>query len=313
MTPPRPLTTSLPASAAAAGKTAAKAACAAPPEALVLAEVPEPAGQRTAAEASGVVFDSVTVGVPEPVPGGRPGETRLRPVLADISCALTEQTVSVVGANGSGKSTLLQLVNGLVTADAGTVTVDGLDVAAKGAAVRRRVGFVFTDPAAQLVMPTPLEDVELSLRRGVRNRKERTQRAFAVLDELGVADLAHRSVYELSGGQRQLVALAAVLAVDPAVLVLDEPTTLLDLANRELLRGVLADLAQRRGVRILVSTHDLEFAADAQRTLCIADGRLAADGAPAGTIAAYRALVLGERESGARGTAEARHTVRPPR
>ncbi|WP_019157989.1 energy-coupling factor ABC transporter ATP-binding protein [Brevibacterium senegalense] len=241
--------------------------------------------------ARGVVFEAASVHVDDPAAGERPGTTARRAILTDVTCTLTEPTLSVVGANGSGKSTLLQLINGLVPVDAGRVLVDGLDVAAHGREVRRRVGFVFTDPGAQLVMPTPLEDVELSLKRTVRNRQERRERALAVLDELGVADLAERSVYELSGGQRQLVALAAVLAVDPAVLVLDEPTTLLDLANRERLREVLADLVARRGVRTIVSTHDLEVATDAQRTLLIHDGRLHADGAPAEVVAAYRSLV----------------------
>ena len=241
--------------------------------------------------ARGVVFEAASVHVDDPAAGERPGTTARRAILTDVTCTLTEPTLSVVGANGSGKSTLLQLINGLVPVDAGRVLVDGLNVAAHGREVRRRVGFVFTDPGAQLVMPTPLEDVELSLKRTVRNRQERRERALAVLDELGVADLAERSVYELSGGQRQLVALAAVLAVDPAVLVLDEPTTLLDLANRERLREVLADLVARRGVRTIVSTHDLEVATDAQRTLLIHDGRLHADGAPAEVVAAYRSLV----------------------
>jgi biotin transport system ATP-binding protein len=147
-------------------------------------------------------------------------------------------------------------------------------------------------------MPTPLEDVELSLKRTVRDRRERRARALDVLDELGVADLAERSVYELSGGQRQLVALATVLAVDPAVLVLDEPTTLLDLANRERLREVLADLVARRGVRTILSTHDLEVAADAQRTLLIHEGRLHADGTPAEVVATYRDLVTRARGRG---------------
>lgn len=248
--------------------------------------------------ARGVVFEAASVHVDDPAAGEPPGTTARRAILTDVTCTLTEPTLSVVGANGSGKSTLLQLINGLVPVDAGRVLVDGLDVAAHGREVRRRVGFVFTDPGAQLVMPTPLEDVELSLKRTVRNRQERRERALAVLDELGVADLAERSVYELSGGQRQLVALAAVLAVDPAVLVLDEPTTLLDLANRERLREVLADLVARRGVRTIVSTHDLEVATDAQRTLLIHDGRLHADGAPAEVVAAYRSLVAHARGRG---------------
>jgi biotin transport system ATP-binding protein len=245
----------------------------------------------------GVVFEAASVRVEDPAAGERPGAGR-RAILTDVTCTLTQPTISVVGANGSGKSTLLQLINGLVPVDSGTVLVDGLDVAARGREVRRRVGFVFTDPGAQLVMPTPLEDVELSLKRTVRDRRERRERALAVLDELGVADLAERSVYELSGGQRQLVALATVLAVDPAVLVLDEPTTLLDLANRERLREVLADLVARRGVRTILSTHDLEVAADAQRTLHIHDGRVHADGTPAEVVAGYRDLVAQERAGG---------------
>lgn len=243
-----------------------------------------------------VVFEDASVHVEDQRPGGGPSDTVLRRILTGVTCTLTEPMVSIVGANGSGKSTLLQLVNGLVGADSGRVSVDGLDVAAHGREVRQRVGFVFTDPASQLVMPTPLEDVELSLKRSIRDRRQRRAAALEVLDELGVGDLAERSVYELSGGQRQLVALAAVLAVDPAVLVLDEPTTLLDLANRERLRTVLADLVDRRAVRVIVSSHDLEFAQDAQRTLLIHDGRLRADGTPAEVVAAYRGLVAAEAD-----------------
>lgn len=219
-----------------------------------------------------------------------------RQILHDVTLRLAEPVVSIIGANGSGKSTLLQLLNGLVLPDSGQVRVDGLDPVTHGGEVRRRVGFVFTDPAAQLVMPTVIEDVELSLRRSVRRPGLRRERALSVLDELGVADLADRSVYELSGGQRQLVALASVLAVDPQILVLDEPTTLLDLRNRELLRGTLRGLVARRGMRLVVSTHDLEVAADAARTVLIADGRIAADGPPAEVIAEYRRRAADDRE-----------------
>ncbi|WP_328698806.1 energy-coupling factor ABC transporter ATP-binding protein [Brevibacterium rongguiense] len=216
-----------------------------------------------------------------------------RTILSDIDAHLAAPMTSVVGSNGSGKSTFCQLLNGLVPADAGTVTVDGLDPARSPRAVRERVGFVFTDPAAQLVMPTVGEDVELSLRRAEPRAAARRERALAVLDELGIADLAARSVYELSGGQRQLAALAAVLAVDPAILVLDEPTTLLDLRNREVLRALLFRLVAQRGLRIVVSTHDLALAAEADDALHFEAGRLVAHGAPAEVVAGYRAAVLG--------------------
>ncbi|MGO2035940.1 MAG: energy-coupling factor ABC transporter ATP-binding protein [Brevibacterium sp.] len=242
-----------------------------------------------ASTARSIRLSDVGVGVLDETPDG----DVWRPVLNEVSVTLTESVVALIGANGSGKSTLLQLLNGLVTASSGRVLIDGLDPAVDGGKVRSRVGFVFTDPAAQLVMPTPLEDIELSLRRRVP-KKQRRAAAFEVLEELGIADLADRSVYELSGGQRQLVALAAVLAVDPQILVLDEPTTLLDLRNRERLRRVLADLVERRGVRIILSTHDLEFASIADRALVVEDGRIVEDGPPAEAVAAYRELIMSD-------------------
>src|SRR3954453_2301717 len=102
------------------------------------------------------------------------------PVLHDVDVTLTERRVAVVGANGSGKSTFARLLNGLLLPSSGTVRVDGLDTARDGAAVRRRVGFVFTDPDAQLVMPTPVEDVALSLRRTAVPDAERGDRAREV-------------------------------------------------------------------------------------------------------------------------------------
>lgn len=241
-----------------------------------------------------IALDAVGVGVRDTDADSRTPVHRQ--ILHDITLRFDAPVVSIIGANGSGKSTLLQLLNGLVLPDTGRVRVDGLDPVTHGPEVRRRVGFVFTDPAAQLVMPTVIEDVELSLRRSVRRPGPRRERALAVLAELGVADLAERSVYELSGGQRQLVALASVLAVDPQILVLDEPTTLLDLRNRELLRDTLDGLVARRGMRLVVSTHDLEVAADAAHTVLIDAGRVAAEGPPAEVIAEYRRRAAGDRE-----------------
>ncbi|MFC8409326.1 energy-coupling factor ABC transporter ATP-binding protein [Arthrobacter sp. NPDC057259] len=207
--------------------------------------------------------------------------------LLDLpALTLAEHRIGIIGANGSGKSSLLRLLNGLVLPTAGRVTVGGLDTGRDVRAVRRRVGFVFTDPLSQLVMPTPREDVELSLRRLVRNGVERRARAEAVLDRFGLLGMADQSVYELSGGERQLAALAAVLAVEPEVLVLDEPSTLLDLRNRELLRTTLAGLGQQ----VVLSTHDLEIAADMDRVLVIDAGTVVFDGAAPEAVACYRAL-----------------------
>jgi biotin transport system ATP-binding protein len=209
-----------------------------------------------------------------------------RTLLADVTLTLTERRIAVVGANGSGKSTLLRLLNGLIVPSRGRVVVDGLDTMTDGAAVRRRVGFVFTDPLAQLVMPTPIEDVALSLRRTLP-RAARRDRAAELLAAYGLGHVQHSSVYDVSGGERQLIALVSVLAVEPAVVVADEPTTLLDLRNRNRIREELARLEQQ----LVVATHDLELAADAERVLVVDEGRIVADGPPESAIASYVELV----------------------
>jgi biotin transport system ATP-binding protein len=210
-------------------------------------------------------------------------EGRLEPT----SLQLTERRIAVIGSNGSGKSTLARLLNGLVEPTTGRVLVDGLDTRRNGREVRRRVGFVFTDPSAQLVMPTVAEDVELSLRRSHRDKASRRAAALEVLERFGLADLSERSVHALSGGQRQLLAIATVLATAPEVLVADEPTTLLDLANTRRVGDVLLGLEQQ----LLLVTHDLELAARCDRTLVVHAGAIAFDGPAELAVDRYRALV----------------------
>jgi biotin transport system ATP-binding protein len=227
-----------------------------------------------------ITFADAAVRVPLP---GR-GE---REILAPTTLALTERRIGVIGANGSGKSTLARMVNGLVRPSSGRVTVDGLDVVREGAAVRRVVGFCFTDPAAQLVMPTCVEDIELSLRRTVKDSRARRERALAVLAANGLEDHAHDSVHSLSGGQRQLLALAGVLATDPTVVVADEPTTLLDRANTRRVADALLGLTQQ----LVLVTHDLDLAARCDRVLVVDSARVVADGTPEESIAHYTQLV----------------------
>ena len=217
------------------------------------------------------------------------GPARTRVLLQPTSLELTEPRIAVIGANGSGKSTLLRLLNGLTLPTEGRVLVHGLDTGRSGREVRREVGFVFTDPMAQLVLATPADDVELSLRPFVRGRAERRTEALRLLAERGLAAVAEQSVYDLSGGERQLVALTSVLAARPGIVVADEPTTLLDLRNRDLVRAAIAGLDQQ----VVLATHDLELAAEADRVLVVEAGRIVADGSPDEAIAAYLRLVRG--------------------
>lgn len=226
-----------------------------------------------------ITFDAA--GVRVPVAGGT------RVVLEPTTLELTEQRIGVIGANGSGKSTLARLVNGLVEPTTGRVLVDGVDVAREGAAVRRRVGFAFTDPAAQLVMPTCVEDVELSLRRHEKDARKRRELALGVLERYGLGEHADISVHALSGGQKQLLALAGVLAVEPAVLVADEPTTLLDLANTRRVADLLFGLEQQ----LVLVTHDLDLAGRCDRVIVVEDARVRYDGAPAAAVEDYLASV----------------------
>jgi biotin transport system ATP-binding protein len=210
-----------------------------------------------------------------------------RVVLRDVDLRLAERRIGVVGANGSGKSTLARLLNGLVVPSEGSVVVAGLDTRRQGAAVRRRVGFVFTDPDAQIVMPTVAEDVAFSLRRSGLDRAARAERVAAVLERFGLAGHADHAAHLLSGGQKQLLALAAVLVTEPEVLVCDEPTTLLDARNARRVAQLIADLPQQ----VVLVTHHLEQLDGFDRVLVVDAGRVVADGAPAGALAAYDALV----------------------
>lgn len=228
-----------------------------------------------------IEFNDVEVAVPVWAPGGGQASKVL---LSGLDVRLTEPRVAIIGANGSGKSTLLRLLNGLVKASSGRVLVDGLDPCRDAREVRRHVGFVFTDPLSQLVMSTPADDIELSLRKTIKNRTERRARAVELLAERGLGEVADQSIYDLSGGERQLVSLTTVLAVEPSVVVADEPTTLLDLRNRVQVSQALMSLPQQ----VVVATHDLELAARADRALVIDEGRLVFDGDPAAAIDFYR-------------------------
>ena len=215
-----------------------------------------------------------------------PAGGRRRVVLQDVDVTLTEPRIGVVGANGSGKSTFARMINGLVVPSEGRVTVDGMDTRRDGSAVRRTVGFCFTDPDAQIIMPTVQEDVAFGLRKQ-RDREAADRTVREALTEFGLATHADHPSHLLSGGQKQMLALASVLVTRPDVLVLDEPTTLLDLRNTRAVADVLAGLPQQ----VVLVTHDLDLVADFDRVLVFDDARLVHDGPPGPAVAFYRALV----------------------
>ena len=207
-----------------------------------------------------------------------------RDVLDEVDVEVDAARIAVIGANGSGKSTFARLLNGLVEPSAGTVRVHGLDPVRHRREVRRRVGFVFTDPQAQILMPTPAEDLALSLR-GLP-RAEIDRRVAATLALHGLGDHADAPVAALSGGQRQLLALASVLISSPALVVADEPTTLLDLRNSRR----ISDLLLAHDAQVVLVTHDLELAARCDMALLFEGGRLIDVGDAPRVVSSYRRL-----------------------
>ena len=210
-----------------------------------------------------------------------------RTVLDGIDLRLTERRIGVVGANGSGKSTLARLLNGLVLPSAGRVVVDGLDTRVAVREVRRRVGFVFQDPDAQIVHPTVAEDVAYGLENQGVPPAERASRVAEVLERYGLAAHADHPAHLLSGGQKQLLAIAGVLVMRPARIVFDEPTTLLDLVNARRVARVIAELPQS----VVVVTHDLELLDGFDRVLVVDAGRVVEDGPAEQSVPAYRKLM----------------------
>ena len=208
--------------------------------------------------------------------------------LRGVDLDLDARTIAVVGENGSGKSTFARLAAGLVTPTAGTARVLGLDPARQAAELRRRVAVVFSNPDAQIVMPTVAEDVAFSLRPDRLGREETRRRVDETLARFGLSDVRERSSHELSGGQKQLLALAGAFVRRPDLVIADEPTTYLDARNARLVADhLLADT----GHRLVLVTHDLALAARCDAAVLFAAGRVEAVGRPAEVIAEYEAVL----------------------
>ena len=191
-------------------------------------------------------------------------------------------TTAIVGQTGSGKSTLLRLLCGLEAADAGSLTVCGINAATKHGRrqVRRAVGYVMQHPERQLFAQTVAEDVAFGPRNQGLSAAEVERRVAHALDLVGLADRRDASPFELSGGQQRLAAIAGVLAMEPELLVLDEPTAGLDPRGRARLRALMADLAAH-GVTLLQVTHSMEDAARADHVVVLDQSHVLAAGTPA--------------------------------
>ncbi len=186
------------------------------------------------------------------------------------------ERVALLGPNGAGKTTLVLHLNGILLPGAGSVTVSGLPVSRPNLAeIRRRVGIVFQDPDDQLFMPTVREDVAFGPRNLGLRGAALDHAVVGALEQVGMAEHVDRPPHHLSFGQRRRVAVATVLAMQPEILVLDEPSSNLDPASRRELADILRGLA----VTVLMVTHDLPYALElCPRSVILDDGVVVADG-----------------------------------
>ncbi|MBD2566914.1 energy-coupling factor ABC transporter ATP-binding protein [Anabaena lutea] len=199
------------------------------------------------------------------------------PVLKEISFSLNAgDRVALMGATGSGKSTLLENLIGLKHPQSGAIYINGTLVEPKTLPqIRKQVGFTFQDANDQLFMPTILEDVTFGPRNYGVSPAIAIDKALQLLADFGLEAYARRSAHELSGGQRRLAALATILALEPSILILDEPTAGLDPAWRRHLAQVLLKLPVQV---ILIASHDLHWLGRVtQRALVLSGGCIQID------------------------------------
>lgn len=207
-----------------------------------------------------------------------------RIALREVSIALDAKRIGVIGSNGSGKSTFARMLNGLVTPTRGTVRVHGLDPVRDGKRLRRQVGFIFSNPDAQIVMPTVTEDLAFSLRGRGLSRSEVAERVVSTLESVDLTANADAPTHGLSSGQKQLLALGAILIGEPDLVVADEPTALLDASNSRRIGNRLLDEMPQQ---LVLVTHDLRLAARCDIVLRFDRGMLFEHGDPRSVIAHY--------------------------
>lgn len=189
------------------------------------------------------------------------------------------ESVALVGANGAGKTTMLLSLVGIIHPTTGQITVDGVKMSRDTVEkIRTLVGLVFQNPDDQLFMPVIREDVAFGPRNFGKSREETEKIVTKTLSRLGIAHLADKSPMKMSGGEKRMAAIATVLAMEPKIMLFDEPTAFLDPKARRNLINVLHSLPQTK----LIATHDLPFACETcSRVIVMQNGRIAADGKPA--------------------------------
>jgi energy-coupling factor transporter ATPase len=216
-------------------------------------------------------------------------EQDVPPALQDINLRIEAgETIAVIGHNGSGKSTLAKMLAAILRPDSGTVLVDGLSTRARGEdiwTIRQRVGMVFQNPDDQLVANTVIDDIAFGPENLGLPRFEIEERIREAIQLMNLEGYAHMAISELSVGQKQRVALAGILAMRPAYLLLDEPTTMISGHTARQLMQTLDRLASEQGTTIIHITHFMHEISTFKRVIVMHEGRILMEGTPAETFA----------------------------
>ena len=203
--------------------------------------------------------------------------------VKEINLTIEKGSFTVIlGHNGSGKSTLAKLLNGMLKPNEGKVIIDGLDTADENNEfeIRRRLGLVFQNPDNQIICTIVEEDVAFGPENLGVEPKEIRRRVDEALKNVGMSEFAKSAPHQLSGGQKQRVALAGILAMEPDCIVLDEPTAMLDPIGRHEVINIITKLNKEKNITIILITHFMEEAANADRVLVMNKGNIVADGTP---------------------------------
>lgn len=198
------------------------------------------------------------------------------PVVENLSFSVRKgENVGLIGANGAGKSTIMKLMLGLITGS-GEIKVDGLPMNKENLGeIRKKIGFVLQDSDNQMFMPTVYEDMIFGPRNYGLSKEETDRRVDAVLAQLGLQDLKHRHNHKISGGEKRMAAIATILAMEPEMILMDEPSTALDPVNRRTVINTINRLPQTK----LIASHDLDMILDTcQRVILLSHGTIVADG-----------------------------------
>lgn len=198
------------------------------------------------------------------------------PVVQDVNLVIRKgETVGLIGANGAGKSTIMKLMLGLLTGS-GQILVDGLQMNKHNLSqIRQKIGFVLQDSDNQMFMPTVYEDMIFGPRNYGLSKEEAEARVDRVLEHLGLQDLKYRYNHKISGGEKRMAAIATILAMEPEVILMDEPSTALDPVNRRTVIHTIQSLPQTK----LIASHDLDMILDTcERVILLSHGTIVADG-----------------------------------